>query len=145
MVSVLSCFIGGTGYHTKVVTQFESESDQIAYLFANPGSSKHPLKIIVNLDSISHPLTGIGHFSLNLIEELLNHPEVGSLFCNIGSKLKPCPKIIKLFNLIKGEAQKIFLALSEIAQGLKRLLLNNETTFPLYELVWKPPKIIPGR
>jgi len=82
----------------------------------NPDSSKHPLKIIVNLDSVTHPLTGIGHFSLNLIEELRNHPEVESLFCNIGSKLKPCPEKPELFNLIPNsfEEDKNFLSLLKV-------------------------------
>jgi len=64
------------------------------------------LKIIVNLDSISHPLTGIGHFSLNLIEELRNHSKVESLYCNIGSKLRPCPEKSDLFNLIPNSSEK---------------------------------------
>lgn len=89
----------------------------------HPGSSKHPLKIIVNLDSIFHPLTGIGHFSLNLIEELRNHSEVESLFCNIGYKLKPCLEYSELFNLIPNSSEKDKNFLSILKTRLRRFSL----------------------
>lgn len=81
------------------------------------------LKIIVNLDSISHPLTGIGHFSLNLIEALRNHPEVESLFCNINSKLKPCPEKSELLNLIPNSSEKDKNFLSILKRRFRRFSL----------------------
>lgn len=93
------------------------------------------LKIILNLDSITRPLTGIGQLSLKLAEEFQNHPEVNSLFCYIGARLMACPNKYELFNLIPNsfEKDKVFLDLLRTKLKISPLLSKIYKEFKFYQ------------
>lgn len=96
------------------------------------------IKIIVNLDSITRPLTGIGQFSLNLGDELQNHNNVEFLYCYISSKLIPCPERLDLFSFIPNPDKKFNNFYNFLKSQLRKYsLIRRVYTSYKYRNFWK--------
>jgi len=96
------------------------------------------IKIIVNLDSITRPLTGIGQISLNLVDELHNHNNVESLYCYISSKLIPCPELPDLFSLIPNSDKNFNIFYNFLKSQLRKYsLIRWVYTSYKYRNFWK--------
>jgi len=79
------------------------------------------MRVVVNISALKPPLTGIGHYTFQMLRELLTHPEVSD---------------------IKGLSPKGLLSRQELTDLLKELQHNSSTS--LYSDLCKPFAKIPG-